>query len=92
MRVMGVELRYPTQSRMLLVQFAVAGSTCLGALIQKSTQGALAPVVGLAFAGGVAAFLILAGANFDAGWRGFALTFGAALLAFLVGMTGFGLL
>jgi hypothetical protein len=92
MRILGVELRFPTQTELLLVPFVVAGSTYLGSLIQKTTAGSAAPVAGMAAAGGVAAFLILAGADFDAGWRGFALTFGASLLAFVVTMVGFPLL
>lgn len=92
MRFLGVELRFPTQTELILVPFAVAGSTYLGSLIQKTTQGSLALVAGLAAAGGVATVLVLAGADFDAGWRGFALTLGASLLAFVVGLVGFSLL
>ena len=89
MRILGVQLRFPNQTALLLVPFAAAGSAYLGSLIQKTTSGSVAPVAAMAAAGGVATFLILAGADFDAGWRGFALTFGASVLTFSIVLVGF---
>lgn len=84
MRFLGVELRFPTQTQLLAVPAAAAAGTYLGSVILKATHGSLAPVAGLAAASGIAAFLIMAGADMDAGWRGFALTFGASVMTFIL--------
>tara|TARA_B100001105_G_C22399536_1_gene448646 strand:- start:2252 stop:2536 length:285 start_codon:yes stop_codon:yes gene_type:complete len=82
MRIFDVELRFPSQADLLYVPFAAAGGTYLGSIIQRQTDGSLAPVAGMAAAAGVATFLALSGADLDAGWRGAALTLGGAVLAF----------
>lgn len=82
MRIFDVELRFPSQADLLYVPFAAAGGTYLGSIIQRQTEGSLAPVAGMAAAAGVATFLALSGADLDAGWRGVALTLGGAVLSF----------
>lgn len=84
MRIWGVELRFPSQTELVLVPLALMGAAYIGSLIQKTTHGSTAPVAGLAFGGAMAAFMALSGANFDAGWRGVALTFAATVVTFLV--------
>lgn len=84
MRIFGVQLRFPTQVELVAVPLAVAGGAYLGSLIQKTTQGSTTPVAAMAFTAGMVTFMGLSGANFDAGWRGVALTSVAALLTFVV--------
>lgn len=84
MRIFNVELRFPSQADLLYVPFAVAGGAYIGSLIQRHTEGSLAPVAGMAAAAGVATFLALSGADLDAGWRGAALTLGGAICTFVL--------
>lgn len=84
MRIFNIELRFPSQADLLYVPVAVAGGAYIGSLIQRHTEGALAPVTGLAAAAGVATFLALSGADLDAGWRGVALTLGGAVVSFVL--------
>lgn len=92
MRIFKVELRFPEQTELVLVPLAVAGSAVVGSFIQKATQGSMAPVAGMAFAGGMATFMTLAGGNFDSGWRGVALTLAATYTTFLAAMVLYPLL
>lgn len=89
MRIFDVELRFPSQADLLYVPIAAAGGTYLGSLIQRQTEGSLAPVVGMAAAAGAATLLALSGADLDAGWRGVALTLGAAVAAFVLATVSF---
>lgn len=86
MKVFGVELQFPAIPDVVtLVPVGTVVGTLVGALIQHITHGTPAPILGMGLAGTVATFLALSGAGLDAGWRGVALTFGGAAVAFLAG-------
>lgn len=91
MMLFGVRLRMPPPGDLLLVPLCGAGGMLLGALIQRQTAGALAPVYGMGAAAFVASLLALSGADTDAGWRGVVLTAGSAILAFFLATTAVGL-
>lgn len=73
--------RTDIDEELLATPAAPSAGTCLGPVILKATQ-ARGRFSGLAAASGVYGFHVTAGADVDAGWRGFALPFGTSVLPY----------
>ena len=61
-----------------------AAGLLLGLIIQQMAGGRGNLILGIGAAGAVTGLMAASGANFDAGWRGVALSLAAAILTFLV--------
>lgn len=82
MKVLGVELRFPSQSDLMLVPFCGLLGAVIGALLLRITHGSSTVAAAMAAAGICAGLLVSAGANLDAGWRGAAIALAGGLGSF----------
>lgn len=86
MRFLGVEMKRPAAKWWRTLDWAFgcgAAGLLLGLSIQQLAGGSGVLILGLGAAGVVTGVLAASGANFDAGWRGVALSMVGAILTFL---------